>query len=717
MKQVLQNIGNGATEVAELPCPQMGPQDLMIQTEVSLISTGTERMAIHSGQTNLAQRALAQPEKVKKALAMVQSEGLEATWLAIKGQMDHTIAMGYSNVGRVIDMGAEVKGIQLGDLVVSNGPHAEVVCVPQNLCAKVPEGVRPEQAAFTVLGAIGLQGLRLAEPSLGETFVVMGLGVIGQLTCQLLRANGCQVIGIDLNNERIEMAEAHGVKGINVSSSSDPIKIVQQHTNGCGVDGVIITAATASHEPMHQAAQMCRQRGRVILTGVTGLNLDRNDFYAKEISFQVSCSYGPGRYQEAYEQQGLDYPFGLVRWTEQRNFSAILQLLKDGHLQVEEMISHRHPIDKVRETYQQIANGDNGLGHLITYPQQPEVELRKTQVEVSDPLVDPGKAVIGMIGAGNYASKMLLPALKETSAHIKCLSSHGGLTAYIQAKRLGIPMITTDPRGLLSDDEITTLVVATRHNSHCEWVCRALEAGKHIFVEKPLAINLEQLTRIEEAHRKNRRSAEGPSLLMVGFNRRFSPHVQALKENIDSEAGPGQILMTVNAGAIPPDHWTQNPKVGGGRLVGEGCHFIDLARFVAGAPIRSLAVRNHSLPDQPILDDNFSLTLVFENDWQAEIHYWSQGHKGFPKERIEVFHLGQIIQIDDFRRMKSFGSGPLSDSRLLRQDKGQVNCLQEFVRKISQGGSSPIPFEELKEVTLWSLRAREQLLQGSEASS
>lgn len=704
MRQLLQNIGNGQTALAELPCPQIKPGHLLIRTHCSLISSGTERMAIAMGKTNLLERALKHPAKVKKALDMMRTDGVLATWDAVKGQMDHTIPLGYCNVGTVIGVGQGVQGFQLGDRVASNGPHAEVVVVAQNLCAKVPNSVSDDEGVFTVLASIGLHGIRLLEPTLGEVFGVTGLGPIGLLAIRLLQAQGCRVLAMDYDPQRLKIAQEMGATVVNLAQGQDPKIVGDELTENNGLDGVLITAATDSNQPIEQAADLCRKKGRIVLTGVTGLNIDRTVFFNKELRFMVSCSYGPGRYDQKYEGQGLDYPLPYVRWTEQRNFSAILSLMEQNRVNASELISHRFEISQVESAYDLVTSGEPQLGILLNYPRRPPEEIQKDHIKLTSLAAsrEGQKVKVGMVGVGNYAETTLVPAIQSSQGQLVALASPSGLKAYITAKARGIPEVFSNCEGLLNHKGINTLVICTRHDSHCDWILKGIDKGMNLFVEKPLCINRTELARIQESLGRTHNSS-----LMIGFNRRFSPLVQELKPVL-SNSTPGQILMTVNAGAIPPDHWTQDPHIGGGRLVGEACHFVDLARYLAGAKIEKVEAYSQAHVNDPIKDDNFSLHLTFANQWSAQINYWSTGNKAFPKERIEVFNNKKIYQIDNFTELKSFGGGP--NKKLWRQDKGQKKCFQAFVSAIEQGQASPISLEEIYEVTEACFTALEQVI-------
>lgn len=707
MKQILQSLKTGQTELIQTPSPKPRSGHLLIRSTASLISVGTERMLVDFGKANLLQKARQQPDKVRMVLDKIRTDGLLPTLEAVRSKLDQPLALGYCNVGKVIEAKGErlkAKGFKEGDRVASNGKHAELVCVPYNLCAKIPDNVSDESASFTVLGAIALQGIRLAQPTLGETFVVTGLGLIGLLTVQLLKAQGCRVLGIDFDSRKCELARQFGAQTADLSKNEDPLAFAEDFSRGRGVDGVLITASTKSNEPVHQAAQMCRKRGRIVLVGVVGLELSRADFYEKELSFQVSCSYGPGRYDQEYEEKGHDYPFGYVRWTEQRNFEAVLDMLADGRLDVGPLISHRFPFEQAVDAYRVLSENRSALGILLQYPggEDKKVEYGKT-VQLNPSPLTPNlcpsgyySPVIGFIGAGNYSTRTLIPAFKETGAILKSVASLSGVSGTYAGRKYGFQETTTDTSALIADPAINIIVITTRHNSHAGLVCEALKAGKHVFVEKPLCLTLKELDEIHQLY-SAAFSLQPPAfpLLMVGFNRRFSPHAQKIKTLLDGIRQPKSFIMTVNAGAIPADHWTQNPEIGGGRIIGEACHFIDLLRYLASSEIASSEVVTMGRG----IGDTVSIQLSFLDGSIGTIHYFANGSKKYPKERLEVFAGGRILQLDNFRKLTGFGWPGFTRMNLWRQDKGQRKCAAEFIAAIKEGKSSPILLAELLEVS------------------
>lgn len=689
MKQVLQSLRSGEIEIADVPCPAAGAGQLLVRTRKTLVSAGTERMLLDFGRANWLDKARQQPDKVRMVLDKVRTDGLLPTLETVRNKLDQPIALGYCNVGDVVAVGAGVQGFEVGDRVVSNGKHAEMVAVPVNLCARVPDGVADDAAVFTVLGAIGLQGIRLVAPTLGECVVVTGLGLIGLVTVQLLRAHGCRVLGLDFDPDRLARARGYGAETFDLSGG-DPISAAEAFSRGRGVDAVIVTASTQSSEPMHQAATMCRKRGRIVLVGVTGLELSRADFYEKELTFQVSCSYGPGRYDPDYEERGRDYPHAFVRWTEQRNFEAVLDMMASARLAPETLVTHRFPIDGAARAYEVVGGAEPSLGILLEFPHDAADATRAAARSV--PVSAPGggaRPLVSAIGAGNYAANMLLPAFRAAGARLRHVASSGGLTAMQVGRKLGFESATTDVAQLLADPQSTVVVVTTRHDSHARYVVAALDAGKHVFVEKPLCLSLEEQAAIEAAHARSGR------LLMVGFNRRFAPQVRTMAKLLAGTPGPKAFVMTVNAGAIPVSHWAQDPSIGGGRIVGEACHFVDLLRYLAGAPIVESRIDWMDAATR----DTATIVLRFADGSLGTVHYLANGSKAFPKERLEVFAAGRVLQLDNFRRLTGFGWPGFKGEKAWRQDKGQRACVAAFLDSVERGAAAPIAPEQLFEVS------------------
>ncbi len=709
MKQVLQDLAKGTSIVADVPRPRCKSGHVLIQTKKTLISAGTERMLVDFGRSGYIEKARQQPEKVKMVLDKIKTDGLMPTVDAVRSKLDQPLPMGYSNVGEVIEVGSGVSDFKVGDRVLSNGHHAEVVCVPKNLCAKIPDNVSDEDAAFSVVGAIALQGIRLAQPTLGECFVVTGLGLIGLVAVQILRANGCRVLGLDFDPAKLKLAEEFGAETVNLAEGQDPLVAAEAFSRGRGVDGVIITASAKSDEPMQQATEMCRKKGRIVLVGVVGLNLSRDLFFKKELSFQVSCSYGPGRYDSFYEDEGHDYPVGYVRWTEQRNFEAVLDMLDAGNIKTDDLKTAKFDITDAPKAYDLLMNNKGALGVLLDYKNDLEaISVRTLEIKSNQNIDATAKVVVGALGAGNYAGRVLLPAFKATGARLKTIATSQGVSGTHYGKKLGFEVNTTDSDAMLADGDINTVVIGTQHNTHARFVTQALEAGKNVFVEKPLALTMEELDAIDSAYKKAHEGGSGPQL-MVGFNRRFAPLLKGLKKQVEKSSAPMSIIYTCNAGDIPADTWIQNPELGGGRIIGEACHFIDLARYLANSPIVDMSAMAMKQPEG-VVDcmDTATITLRFENGSMATIHYFANGSKAFPKERIEVFQSGKTMVLDNFRKVKGYGVSQIGKSSL-KQDKGQQACCDAFVASLASGGQPLVPFDEIMEVSRLSVEAWEQL--------
>ena len=699
MKQILQHLKTGEMQLTEVPCPQVGRGQVLIQTKASLISAGTEKMLIEFSKGNLIQKARSQPDKVKQVLDKMKTDGLMPTLDAVFRKLDEPLPLGYCNAGVVLEVGAGIADLQPGDRVISNGNHAEVVCAPRNLVSKIPDGVTDEHAAFTVLSSIALQGIRLAQPTLGEKVMVFGMGLIGIITTQLLRASGCEVLGVDFNTERLAMAESFGAKTVDLSKRADPIAAANGWTGEKGVDAVLITASAKTDDIMHQAAESCRKRGRIVLVGVVGLNIRRDDFFAKELTFQVSASYGPGRYDEAYEQMGQDYPAGFVRWTEGRNFEAVLSAMANGGLDVNLMITHRVQFENALKAYETVENDSSALGVVLKYGDDVD---RSGVVAVSQtPAEAAGKTVIGVIGAGNFCNATLLPALAKAEARLAYIADLDGAAAKHAASKAGAEKAVTDYRQILDDREVDAVFVVTGHSTHARFICEALEACKHVFVEKPLAMNEDEMEQVESAIRDH------PSLmLMVGFNRRFSPHTVKMKELLTGRGGPLCMNMTVNAGAIPAGHWVQDPERGGGRIIGEGCHFMDLLSFIADSPIKSVSA--FMVGEGPaVRGDKMSIIMEFSDGSVGTVNYFANGAKNYPKEMLEVFSDERVLRMENFRVTRGFEVAGFKKFKTARQDKGHAAEMVAFVQRVKDGGEPLIPFAQLANITRASFAAVE----------
>jgi len=699
MKQIIQSFKTGETILEDIPAPQVSKGCVLIRTTRSLVSLGTERMLVEFGKANLIQKARQQPDKVKQVLDKIKTEGLMPTLEAVFNKLGQPLPLGYCNVGKVIEVGEGVSEFKVDDRVVSNGPHAEFVCVPKNLVAAIPDNVSDEDAAFTVIGSIGLQGIRLCNPTLGETIVVVGLGLIGMITAELLVANGCRVIGVDLDANKIGIARKKGIIGINPKEGTDVVKSVMDITGGIGADGVIITASAKTDDIISQAAQMSRKRGRIILVGVIGLNISRAEFYEKELTFQVSCSYGPGRYDENYEQRGQDYPLPFVRWTEKRNFEAVLQAISTGKLDVASLITARVPLAEYDKVYGDMGNS-RAIASILVYPVASSAE---TVVQVVPAASFKGaKGVFGIIGAGNFTKMTMLPVLEKAGVNIKYIASAGGVTGTALAKKHKIAYSTTDYKEILKDEETDAVLITTRHNAHAGMVLQALKAGKHVFVEKPLALNKTELDEIIAAY-------NGKVTLTVGFNRRFSPHIQKVKQLVGNASM--NVIATMNAGAIPANVWVHDMKVGGGRIIGEACHFIDLITYLTGSKVKAVCM--NAMGINPAENtDSASILLQYENGSTGVINYFANGSKAYSKERIEVYSQERTVIVDNYRLTEGYGFKGFSKLKT-SIDKGHKAQFILLAERIKKGGAPLIPFDELINTTLASFAAIESLKQGS----
>ena len=699
MKQILQSFKTGDTELVELPSPKVKSGQVLIKTTRSLVSLGTERMLVEFGKASLIQKARQQPDKVKMVLDKIKTEGLMPTIETVFNKLEQPLPLGYCNVGEVTAVGEGVTDFKVSDRVVSNGQHAEFVSVPQNLVAHVPDNISDEEAVFTVIGSIGLQGIRLLNPTMGETVVVIGLGLIGLLSAEMLVANGCKVIGYDLDDSKVEIANSKGITAFNPLKGNDPIKFVHNETNNIGADAVLITASAKTNDIISQAAQMSRKRGRIVLVGVIGLDISRADFYEKELSFQVSCSYGPGRYDDDYEFKGIDYPLPFVRWTEKRNFETILQLISTEKLKVKELISEIIPLEEYDKIYNDIGNSKS-IASIIKYN---ENNTPEHTIVVNKKETQHTKGGIGIIGAGNFTKMTMLPALKGTNATIKHIVSSGGVNGTALAQKHNIAQSTTDYDLVLDDKEVDLVMITTRHNLHADMVIKALEKGKHVFVEKPLALNNEELAAIETSYSKHN------GTLMIGFNRRFSPHTQKIKALVGN--AQMNIVATMNAGAIPPDVWVHDMAVGGGRIIGEACHYLDLMVFLSGSKIKAVCM--NALGDNPSENtDNASILVKMENGSTGVVNYFANGAKSYAKERLEVFSQEKVLIMDNFIKTSGYGFKGFSTLKT-KLDKGHKAQFGQIVEKIKQGSVALIPYEELINVTKASFAAIESLKKGS----
>lgn len=711
----MQNNKTGQLEVTEVPQPLAQGGRVVVRTARSLISAGTERMTVDQGRKSLLERARENPELVRQVLERARSEGVMNTFNAVRSKLGSYTALGYSASGIVMSVGSGVTEFRAGDRVACAGvgyaSHAEVLSVPKNLCVRLPENVSFDAGAFGTLGAIALQGVRLANPTLGESVVVIGLGLLGQLTVQLLKANGCRVFGIDLDPQKIELARSLGADG-GALSDAEAKRAVNDWSRGRGADAVLITAATSSNQPLELAGEISRLKGRVVAVGMVGLNVPRNLFFTRELSLQVSMSYGPGRYDAEYEERGHDYPFAYVRWTEGRNIEAFLDLIADGSINVERLITHRFPVDDAARAYDLISGETKEpyLGVLLEYDTERELEgkidlaAQKGSADLSKTGAASGVVRVGMIGAGGYAQGMLLPHFKSEAVEFESIATATGLTARSIGERYGFRQAVADASEIIEDARVNLVVIATRHDSHAELAARSLRSDKHVFVEKPLAMNDEELESVVEAARAS------SGQLMVGFNRRFSPHAVAAKEFFATRRNPLSISYRVNAGRIPLSHWIQDPLQGGRRIVGEVCHFIDFVHFMTGALTTRVYAESIKSRNSEVFDeDSVFITLSLSDGSNASIAYMAEGDRSVAKERVEIYGDGKTFVLEDFRAATLHRHGREETIKLRAQDKGQRAEIGLVCRVVREGLAAPIALDDLATTTRATFRILESL--------
>jgi len=708
MKQLLQNMKNGATTIVDVPVPTPRAGMALVKTAASLVSAGTERMVVEFAEKNYLGKARSRPDLVKQTLDKAKREGILPTVQAVFNRLDQPMALGYSSAGTIIGLGANMQGFQVGQRVACAGGgfavHAEYNVVPRNLLVPLPDSVDFESAAFATLGAIAMHGFRLAQPQVGERVAVIGMGLLGLLGAQIAAAAGCRVMGIDIDPQRIDLAHLLGLEAVTREGAADS---AVAFTANRGFDVVLICADTPSNDPVELAGAIARDRARVVAVGAVGLNIPRKVYYEKELSFINSRSYGPGRYDVSYEEEGRDYPIGFVRWTEGRNIESIVELMARDKLKVGPLISHRFPIDEAAQAYEVITGKKKEpfLGVLLTYPGgEWKVESRTVHFPLSTSKT--GSVKLGVLGAGLYANATLLPAIKNIAdIELVGIASSGGLHAQHSGQKFGFKYATSSDEEILNDPNINTVAILTRHDAHAELVVKALNAGKHVFVEKPLAVNAEQLAQVTDVLT----SARG--LLTVGFNRRFAPLAQSLSAFISNRKEPLHAHYRVNAGYIPLNHWTHDEVLGGGRIIGEGCHFVDFLTFLVGAaPMR---VSAYALPNGgKYREDNVSMTFTFPDGSIGVVDYLANGDKSFPKERVEVFCGGSIAILDDFVSLVTVKDGKKKEERRA-QDKGWRSEMEAFARTIREGGTPPIPYEQLLGVTKATFAAVESIRSGA----
>ena len=715
MLQVLQNVKSGDLSLETVPPPALLPGGARVRTAASLISAGTEKYMIELAQKSYLGKAQARPDLVRQVINKAQKEGWMNTFQSVMTKLDKPMPLGYSAAGVVEAVGDDVLSPRLGERVAVAGAgyanHAEVNYVPKNLVAPIPEGVSFEEAAYTTVASIALQGVRLAQPELGDNVVVSGLGLVGLIAVQLLKANGCRVFGLDFDESKVHLALELGMDDGLVLSEGNTAAAVERFTKGRGADHVLVAAATKSSQPIELAGELARRKGQVVVVGNVGMDVPRKVYYEKELELKLSMSYGPGRYDASYEEGGIDYPYDYVRWTEQRNMEAALDLMAQGKLDVRRLTTHTFPFEQAIEAYDLIQAGKEPyVGIVLSYDVE-KAQKATVQVKPAQAHTPSDGLAVGFVGAGNYATLHLIPRLqKHADVRLKGLVTATGLNAQKQANKFGFAYCTTDIQPVLEDETIDAVFIATRHSTHAEYTVRALQAGKHVFVEKPLTVNSEELAAICEAYEAA--NTERPTGLMVGLNRRFAPMVTSLKEAV-SGGGARQMLYRVNSGPIPATSWLHEPGEGGGMLVGEMCHFIDVMQFICSEhPVsvyaRSLRVGNELVADH----DNLSIIITFDQGSTGTLCYNTVGDKAAPKERLEVYGNGTAAVLDDFRRLEVTRNGKRRRSKASNQDKGQALQIERTVEAFRTRGVSPIPFDELVAVMQAVFAARASLASG-----
>lgn len=712
MKQVLQNRKTGKAAVADVPVPALQRGRVLVRSVASLISAGTERVAVENVRKGLVQEARERPDLVRSVIDKARSQGLLYTWNSVREKLAASQALGYSAAGTVMAVAEDVREFRVGDRVACAGigyaSHAEVLSVPRNLCVRLPDDVDFEAGAFGTLGAIALQGVRLAQPTIGEFVVVIGLGLVGQLAAQLLQANGCRVFGIDLDISRIDLAMRLGVEA-GGKPDAQIKETILNWTRGRGADAVVISTATHSNQPVELAGEISRVKGRVVVVGTAGLEVPRQTYYTRELSLQLSMSYGPGRYDTEYEERGHDYPFGYVRWTENRNIEAFLDLVRRQRVRIEPLISHRFEIEDAERAYQLIAGegSEPSLAVLLRYDPDRQLERHVELTAASGQSRTAPSVNVGVIGAGAYVRAILLPHFKSEGANLVSIATGSGVTAVDTGKQFGFNRAVSGPEEIINDANVNLVLIGTHHNLHAALAIAALEAGKHVFVEKPLALNDDELSEVINA------ATNSAGLLMVGFNRRFAPLAINAREMFSQRRAPLSILYRVNAGRISAQHWTQDEIEGGGRIIGEVCHFIDLMQFWTGSPSVSVFAEG-VVSDRADIngDDSVFITLRFADGSNGSIAYLAEGDKALPKERVEIFGEGQTFVLDDFRSGAIYRNGKEEKFTARAQDKGQAAQVHAVCELLLKGGTAPISLRDLTATTRSTFAIRESLRTG-----
>ncbi|MCB9204528.1 MAG: bi-domain-containing oxidoreductase [Flavobacteriales bacterium] len=701
MKQLTQELKSGKMEIMEVPFPALNKGSVMVRNHYSVISAGTEGKTVTDARKGYLAKAQSRQKEVKQVIDMVKTNGLMPTYKLVMNKLEAPSALGYSTAGEVIAVADDVTEFKVGDRVACGGvsaSHADVVCVPKNLCVKVPENVDLKHAAFTTIASIAVQGIRQADLRMGENCLIIGMGLIGQMTSKILSASGIRPIGVDVSDAQVEQSKAVGIQDVYNRNTPGIEDLIMKFSNGSGVDSVIITAGTSSLDPVELAGAVARKKAKVVIVGAVPTGFNRANYYKKELDLRMSMSYGPGRQDPTYEDKGIDYPIGYVRWTENRNMQSYLELIAAGKLDISGLISHTFKLEEAPEAYNMILSRSEAFNGVVIQYEEGVPSSRLELASKSFPASEPN---VGMIGAGNFAQGTLLPNMKDHCNFVGVATGRGNMSKYV-GEKYKFNYCAESASEVFEDKNVNTIVITTRHDSHAEYVIKGIEAGKHVFVEKPLAMNEEELESIREAY--NNTAKENPVQVMVGFNRRFAPPVQEVKKLFVDEQ-PKSIMMRINAGVVPPDHWVNDPKVGGGRIIGEGCHFIDLAMYLAGNKIT--AVSASAMQDANGLNNTVVVNLEFANGSVASVSYFSNGSKSVAKEYIEVFCGQTVAIIDDFRSLTI--SGGKNAVKKFKQDKGHAEELKQFFGAIKAGRPQPISFEDCYVSSLATLKVLESI--------
>lgn len=713
MKQVTQQLTSGEIVIQELPWPQVGSGMILVRNHYSLISAGTEGSTVKTARKSLLGKAKERPQQVKQVLDVLKTQGPVQTYRAVMKKLDAYSPMGYSSAGEVIEIGSQVHDINIGHKVACAGVgyanHAEIVCVPRNLCVKLQEDADLKKASYNTLGVIALQGIRQADLRLGESCAVIGLGLLGQLTCLMLRASGVRTLGIDIDERAVEIAAQQCCDAAWIRQTPGLAAKVAHYTGGAGVDAVILTAGTSSLDPINLAGELARKRGRVIVVGAIPTGFDRDPYwYRKELELRMSCSYGPGRYDPEYEEKGIDYPAAYIRWTENRNMQAFQELVHSSRIDLSYLTTHEFPLQEAPHAYDMVVSrSEPFLGIVLRYDTQRPIARRQIKIR---PAKGQGRVRIAFIGAGSYAQQNLLPNLPHNDDHVDCVAikTNSGTTSKCVTEKYGFQFCTSTLGDIFESSAINTVFIATRHDSHAQYVKSALSAGKHVFVEKPLCLQESELCEIEGIYNK----LDNHRQLMVGFNRRFAPHAVELKKHLGE--APISMLYRVNAGPVPKESWIQDKEVGGGRIIGEVCHFIDFLTWLCGALPNK--VHAAAIPDPHGLNDTVSINLQFSNGSVGSVGYFSNGSKTLPKEYVEVYNTGLVGILKDFRELEIHSTGKPHRKRRLIQDKGQACMVRAFIRSIKEGGPPLISFDEISAITRTTFAVIESLRTGQAIS-